>query len=1105
MPSHFGKRILRGLWASFFSCSLAFARPLPYTIKVDSDQRLVIIFSLPQPEIKEVSTEKGTALMLNFQGLHAMLRKGDPALPLLTGSIDLRRRNLVRIQSRPLDKWYTIKGLYAPSKGNIYRNENPQKITYQFGNIYEINDWYPKNQVIEFNTFNLGPHNGLRFAFSPVRVHPKKKLIQYALQWEVILEFAGNKEETVHNSHPSAAKLFLNNKAARYTPVPETGDLLVICAPVFREAMMPWVHWKNRRGIRTHVADLNQTGTTIQDIKTYIQTFAQQHPISHILLVGDFQHIPSPAKWGGVSDITYGELIGNDAYPELFVGRLSVESLSELETILSRWLRYEQNPDLSTPWLDHTTGIASNEGPGDDNQMDSEHSRALIDVLTSYTYTYRAELFDGSQGPPDAPGNPSATDFLEVLNSGSGLINYTGHGWEQGIATTGFSNAEADQVNNDGRAGLMVIVGCMTGAFHTGTSFSEKLTRIGTAANPHGITAVFGATINQSWSPPMEAQDAIVDILTENESNNVVMRTIGGLLFTGCMRMNDAYGVYGDEITETWILFGDPTMPYYTQTPAPLAAAHPLSVSANEDTILIQCPVEGALVCISQNNHILGRAHIVGGTAAVPLNAFNSLDSLDVVVSAFNYIPYQGRIGVLPPWGPFPVISQWLVSDALWGNNNAKPEFAETLHVEVQVTNLGLQTADSVFVDVICSSAHATVTGGPLFLGSLNPGDQANTGTALQIVLSAGVPDGTSIPFTILCTWNGGQSQSPGGLVAAAPLVEIVGASLTQTSGNANGISESGENLLATVWLRNAGTADLPQAEVSLTLNHPWVQHTTPPALDVFLPSGGMPVSVSFTLEAAPFAPVDAVGPVFLQVGNPYYHDQLPAALHLNPTYDDFETGPFWCLPYQFGSQNVWRLDDSYSYNGLWSLRSSPLPDNGISEFSLSVEAPTDDSLSFWFKLSSEQHYDFLKVFVDGILKHEWSGEIDWTRCTLPLSAGVHTVHWRYEKDYMIAAGQDAAWIDQVELPNKMGTVSLVTSPASELRIFPNPVSNVLFYLIEKGVTNGGPLHILTPQGNPVLSMPHTGKQGYLNVSLLATGLYFLQVEGFLPVPFIKL
>ena len=41
---------------------------------------------------------------------------------------------------------------------------------------------------------------------------------------------------------------------------------------------------------------------------------------------------------------------------------------------------------------------------------------------------------------------------------------------------------------------------------------------------------------------------------------------------------------------------------------------------------------------------------------------------------------------------------------------------------------------------------------------------------------------------------------------------------------------------------------------------------------------------------------------------------------------------------------------------------------------------------------------------------------VDWERRVLPIPAGAHTISWRYEKDGNGTEGEDAAWLDEVQV-----------------------------------------------------------------------------------------
>jgi sulfatase modifying factor 1 len=69
--------------------------------------------------------------------------------------------------------------------------------------------------------------------------------------------------------------------------------------------------------------------------------------------------------------------------------------------------------------------------------------------------------------------------------------------------------------------------------------------------------------------------------------------------------------------------------------------------------------------------------------------------------------------------------------------------------------------------------------------------------------------------------------------------------------------------------------------------------------------------------------------------------------------------------------------------------------------------------VDFWWKVSSEQGFDFFSYSLNGVQQQAISGEVDWTYRTLTLPAGNHTIRWTYAKDESGAIGQDAGWLDE--------------------------------------------------------------------------------------------
>ncbi|MBI3848938.1 MAG: hypothetical protein HY298_01420 [Verrucomicrobia bacterium] len=118
-------------------------------------------------------------------------------------------------------------------------------------------------------------------------------------------------------------------------------------------------------------------------------------------------------------------------------------------------------------------------------------------------------------------------------------------------------------------------------------------------------------------------------------------------------------------------------------------------------------------------------------------------------------------------------------------------------------------------------------------------------------------------------------------------------------------------------------------------------------------------------------------------------------------------------LVWQTGGNAAWFGQTNGSRDGVSAARSGSLGDNQESWLETTVTGP--GILSFWWKVSSETGFDFLKFYIDGVLQtNRISGEVNWRQVGVNLVRGVHTLRWRYAKDRAVSSGSDAAWLDQV-------------------------------------------------------------------------------------------
>ncbi|HEX5218170.1 MAG TPA: immunoglobulin domain-containing protein [Verrucomicrobiae bacterium] len=108
-----------------------------------------------------------------------------------------------------------------------------------------------------------------------------------------------------------------------------------------------------------------------------------------------------------------------------------------------------------------------------------------------------------------------------------------------------------------------------------------------------------------------------------------------------------------------------------------------------------------------------------------------------------------------------------------------------------------------------------------------------------------------------------------------------------------------------------------------------------------------------------------------------------------------------------------WFAQNRETHDGDAAAQSGPIGNNQQSLLQAAVVGP--GTLTFWWKVSSEQAYDRLWFNMDYQNWATWiSGETDWQQVMFAVPAGTHTLNWAYIKDGTVTSGKDAGWLDEV-------------------------------------------------------------------------------------------
>jgi V8-like Glu-specific endopeptidase len=119
-------------------------------------------------------------------------------------------------------------------------------------------------------------------------------------------------------------------------------------------------------------------------------------------------------------------------------------------------------------------------------------------------------------------------------------------------------------------------------------------------------------------------------------------------------------------------------------------------------------------------------------------------------------------------------------------------------------------------------------------------------------------------------------------------------------------------------------------------------------------------------------------------------------------------------LSWSVSGDALWYGQTGTTYTGGKAAQSGAITHNQSSF--LETSTTTSGTLTFYWKVSSETKYDYLRFYIDGMEQSgAISGSSDWSLQTYQLAEGVHSLRWSYTKDGSISVGADAGWVDKVE------------------------------------------------------------------------------------------
>ena len=1067
------------------------------TLISETGQATELCFTLGGFYKEAVNTPKGLQYIITAPKMASILEEGSPDLPLFAIPVLIDDMAAMEVQVEET-KYQDFEGLeIAPSKGNLSREIDPNEVPFRYGDAYNQNSFFPGSLAQLDQPYIFRDFRGQNILVYPFAYNPITKTLRVYTQLTLTMRKTGEKGDNLKLSRKSSQMKmspeanamyqhrFINyhDRATKYTFIPDEGELLVICPDQYLDAMQPFVAWKNESGRPTNMVSLSDIGGNNTDqIKSFILSRYNDpnENLCYVLLVGDYNDITPKSMNGGRSDIWFGQLEGEDYYPEVFVGRFSVGNVADVENQVAKVIYYERDITAYANWLSKGIGIGSTEGAGhghNSGESDYQHIDYIRDTLMHYTYSEVSQHYQG------VGAGTNASMLSQNFNEGAGICNYCNHGTQTGWYVGSFTNSHVNALLNDYKWPFIWSTACYNGQFDV-NCFAEawmRATNNSTGVPTGAIGGMFSWT-DQPWQPPMTGQDEMVDILCEWRSADQFHHTLAGASLNGNMKILDLHPSDQGKTHNTWILFGDPSLMLRTNTPTDLnVSCQPEVIFLGLTELTVTADADYALATLSYNGEILASTPIVNGEVTLTFPEQTITGTAQLVVTSFNKVTEVKDIAIIPANGAFLSYESFSINDA-----NGQADYGETIGLDVTIKNIGNETTNNVQVTLSTNSPLVEITNGTAHIPVIEALEEYTITNSFEIAVNEMISDGSKVEFILTCTDGVDTWTNRFHMTLHAPILVLSDFRPVQNTSP----GEVGDLLIT---IKNTGSSDalntiaqFYSSSTDLAFN--------PISYNLGEISAGSSATTTVSFSTTSSIPNGSNFEVYYRLeATPNTFSGIQT-LNIGPIKETFETGDFTTFPWQTLGSTPWYVDSSTANTGTYSARSGAIDHANLTTLQVNIEVIEDGEISFYIKTSTEADKDKLTFYIDGSTEGIWSGVTDWHRVAFPVFEGTHNFRWIYMKNSSGSFGEDCCWIDDVQFP---ATHTVILLPALELDAQVNENEVTLTWQAQNPTDS----YLIRRNGTPITTQNETTFTELLNIGTYTYSVTAMSDEGQLSVP----
>ncbi|MEO0181313.1 MAG: C25 family cysteine peptidase [candidate division WOR-3 bacterium] len=738
------------------------------------DWGLEALLSVPAPALSETRRNGNAYLTVRYESIeHEFTNEaGLPQLPVFRRIIEVPAGANVQVSiDVQAEGSMSVEREVIPLQPPVPKSGPPPAFVMD-KKFYSTDEFWPSEHIKVERVGNMHGHELWLLEVMPVSYNPVRGELRYITSGTLKIIFTGGAgfREDKTPMGELVSKIAWNRPSVKAVPPLDIGYLIIVPDTMYN-TVLPLANWKREKGYRVKVAKTSETGTSTTSIKNYIQNLYNnwEYDLQFVLLIGD--HGNGVPGWPGNyanTDLYYAclENMGDPDYvPDVWIGRLSAASNSQLSAVISKILTYETVNWPTSAWAQKAYFMASD----DPNWHQVAEGTHLYCMAKARSHGMICDSLWDYYG--------TGTPITTAINGGRSQATYSGHGYSTGWAGPSFSNSEVYALSNGHMLPLIQSYACETGDYQgTDECFMEAWIR----APNRGAIASWGSSVTSYWDEDDILQRRVYDWLFDS-----TVTWMMGFLTGGKMGL---LAYYGNTSTihryfEQYNLFGDPSTDIFTLVPKEIDASYaPIPPGPSVMNVYVsddQGALKDALVCVWQKDRnsgdtiaIIGVAYSnASGLAAVSVNPI-AVDTVFVTATAYNHKPHRGFTLVISN-EPYVVPVRYRLDDGA-GNGDTIPNPGETVDLYYTFKNFGSQPAYGVEAKLRETDPNITLTDSVSNIGNLPPGDSTVSTDKFTFSSVPGLPDAYQAQFSMVITDNAAHQWTfPVRILLGTPVFEI--------------------------------------------------------------------------------------------------------------------------------------------------------------------------------------------------------------------------------------------------------------------------------------------------------------------------------------------